>query len=191
MSEYSTPPPPPEGSGSGQFPSMGSMGSMPEYQPQQGQPVSRPASIAMAVKLMYVGAGLSLVSAISILFLRDTFRTAVEKAASTRTPPMTSAQIDTAVNVGIGAAVASGLLGAGLWIWMAYANGNGRKWARIVATVFFGLSVLSTLSSVAQHGPAVSLALSVVTLLLGAYIIFLLYRPESSDYYTARSAPRG
>ncbi|HEV7146903.1 MAG TPA: hypothetical protein VGN48_07900, partial [Pedococcus sp.] len=186
MSEYSTPPPPPEGSGSGQFPSMGSMGSMPEYQAvQPSEPVLRPASIAMAVKLMYVGAVLSLISAVSILFLRDTFRTAVEKAASTSNPPMTGTQIDAAVNVGIGAAVVSGLLGAGLWIWMAYANGKGRKWARIVATVFFALSVLSALSSVAQHGPAVSLALSVVTLLLGAYIIFLLYRPESSQYYAA------
>jgi hypothetical protein len=171
---------------------MGSMGAMPEYQPHQlAEPVSRPASIATAVKLMYVGASLSLISALSILFLRDTFRAAVVKAASTARPPMTSTQVDAAVNIGIAAAVISGVLGAGLWLWMAYANGKGRKWARIVATVFFGLSVLSALSSVLQHGPAVSLALSVLTLVLGAYTIYLLYRPESSQYYAAQSAPRG
>jgi sterol desaturase/sphingolipid hydroxylase (fatty acid hydroxylase superfamily) len=171
---------------------MGSMGAMPEYQPYQpGEPVSRPASIAMAVKLMYVGAGLSLISALSIVFLRDTFRSAIEKAASTSNPPLSSSQIDAVVNFSIGAVVAIGLLGAGLWLWMAYANGKGRKWARTMATIFFALDVLSVLSSVLQHGPAASLALNVLTLLLGAYIIFLLYRPESSQYYAAQSAPRG
>ena len=171
---------------------MGSMGAMPEYQPYQlGEPVSRRASIAMAVKLMYVGAGLSLISALSIVFLRDTFRSAIEKAASTSNPPLTSSQIDAVVNFSIGAVVAIGLLGAALWLWMAYANGKGRKWARTMATIFFALEVLSVLSSVLQHGPAASLALNVLTMLLGAYIIFLLYRPESSQYYAAQSAPRG
>lgn len=190
MSEYSTPPPPPEGSGSGQFPPMGSMGSMPEYQPQQGQPVSRPASIAMAVKLMYVGAALSLIGLLSTVLMRDTIRTAVEKASNTSAKPMTSAEIDAAVNIAIGFGIFAGLVGVALWLWMASVNGKGRSWARIVATVFFGLSVLSTLSSLLQHPPALSLIVTLIGLLLGAYIIFLLYRPESSAYYAAQSAPR-
>lgn len=164
---------------------------MPAYpSAQPPAPVSRPASIATAVKLMYVGAGLSLVGAVSSALQHDRIRAAVEKASSTSAKPLTATQIDAFVTVAVTAAIVVGLLGAGLWVWMAFANGRGRRWARIVATVFFGLSVLSTLSSLAQHAPALSLAISAVTLVLGAYVIYLLYRPESSQYYAAQSAPR-
>jgi hypothetical protein len=34
------------------------------------------------------------------------------------------------------------MLGVGLWVWMAVKNGHGRKWARVVATVFGVINVL-------------------------------------------------
>ncbi len=188
MSDYGTPPPPPEGQEGGQY---SGMGSMPSYQaPGAGAPVAQPASIAMAVKLMYVGAVLSLLGALSTLLFRDAIRDGVQKASDKAATPMTSSEIDTAVSVGVTVAVISGLIGVALWLWMASANGKGRKWARIVATVFFVLSVLSTLSSLIQHPPVLSLVLGILSVLLGAYIIYLLYRPESTQYYDAQSAPR-
>jgi uncharacterized membrane protein (DUF2068 family) len=166
------------------------MQSMPGSAPPPAAEVAQPAPIAMAVKLMYVGAALSLLGIIATVFQRDSIRSAVEKASSTSNPPMTPSQIDTAVGVGVASAVIVGLIGVGLWLWMAWANGNGKKWARIVATVFFGLFVLSTLASLVQHPPALSLIASIVTLVLGGYIIYLLYRPESGEYYQAKSAPK-
>jgi hypothetical protein len=166
------------------------MPSMPDYQAAApAAAVSRPAPIAMAVKLMYVGALLSLLGALSTLFMRDTIRQAVEKASAEAATPMSSGDVDAAVAFSVAFAVIVGIIGALLWVWMASANGKGRKWARIVATVFFGLSVLSTAGSLLQHPPALSLVLGLVTLVLGAYIIYLLYRPESTRYYQARSAP--
>lgn len=188
MSDYPAPPPPPEDQPPGE---AYAAGSMPEYSSAQPPAaVSRPASIATAVKLMYVGAGLSLVGVLTTALQQSTIRAAVEKASRSSSTPLTTTQIDAAVTVAVAAAVIIGLVGAALWLWMAAANGKGRSWARIVATVFYGLSVLSTLSSLAQHAPALSLTVSLITLVLGGYIIYLLFRPESSRYYAAQSAPR-
>jgi len=164
---------------------------MPGYEaPTARGPVSQPASIALAVKLMYVGAALSLLGIIVTFLSRDTIRDSVEKASRDATKPMTSDQMDAAVALGVGFGIVLGLIGVALWLWMAVVNGRGRKWARVVATVFFGLSVLSLLGSLVQKPPVLSLVLGLVSLLLGAYIIVLLYKRESTEYYEAQSAPR-
>lgn len=164
---------------------------MPGYEtPAARGPVAQPASIALAVKLMYAGAALSLLGIIITFLSRDTIREGVEKASRDATTPMTSSQIDTAVGVGIGISVFVGIIGVALWLWMAAANGRGRKWARIVATVFFALSVIFTLIGLIQKPPPLSLVLSLVSLLLGTYIIVLLYKRESTEYYEAQSAPK-
>jgi hypothetical protein len=191
MSDYGTPPPPPpspDEPGTGQF---SGMQAMPGYEaPAAGAQVAQPASIAMAVKLMYAGAALSLLGLLITFLMRNTIRDAVQKAADDAGTTMTSTEVDAAVAVAVGFGVVAGLIGVALWLWMASANGKGRKWARTVATVFFGLSVLSTLGSLLQHPPVLSLVTSIVSLVLGAYIIYLLYRPESTQYYNAQSAPR-
>ena len=195
MTDYSSaPPPPPEGAGQGPAPDQGQGAyppAMPGYEaPTARGPVSQPASIALAVKLMYVGAALSLLGIIVTFLSRDTIRDSVEKASRDATKPMTSDQMDAAVALGVGFGVVLGLIGVALWLWMAAVNGRGRKWGRVVATVFFGLSVLSLLGSLVQKPPVLSLVLGLVSLLLGAYIIVLLYKRESTEYYEAQSAPR-
>ena len=193
MSDHSSPPPPPppppgEGEGPGQYQGMQGM---PSYESApQAAPVERPASIAQAVKLMYVGAALSLLGIIVTVLMRGAIRDALVKASQKAAKPMSASQIDAAMNLAVVFAVVSGLIGVALWVWMAAANGRGRKWARIVATILWVLSLLSTLSSVLQHPPALALVLNIVMLALGAYILYLLYRPESTQYYEAQSAPR-
>lgn len=82
-----------------------------------------------------------------------------------------------------------GLLGAALWLWMAYANKAGKSWARVVATVLGGLNILFTLFSLSGGG-GLNLIINVLTIALAAYILYLLYRPESSAYYAAVSGKR-
>jgi len=189
MSDYgSTPPPPPpgEGEGPGQFQGMQGM---PSYESAPAAaPVERPASIAQAVKLMYVGAALSLLGIIVFFLEKDAIRDMVQKSTAGKT--MTADKLDAAVTLAMVSAIVAGLIGVALWLWMASANGKGRKWARIVATVFFAFSVLNFLGSFLQPTPALSRILGIVMLALGAYILYLLYRPESSQYYEAQSAPR-
>ncbi|GAB3077108.1 hypothetical protein [Phycicoccus sp. Root101] len=183
MSEYGTPPPPPG-------PEGGSYGQMPQMDPSQAPsaaPVTRPPAMDQAVLLMKVGAGLSLLGLLLSLFMRDAIRQAVEKSNN---GSLTASQVDTAVTVGTATGIVFGLVGVGLWLWMASANGKGKSWARIVATVFFAISVLGLLSTLVQAGPLLSKLINVVSVLLGAYIIVLLYKKESSEFYQASSAPR-
>jgi hypothetical protein len=146
--------------------------------------VGQPPSIVQAVRLMWVGAALSALGVLLTFTQTDAIRDAVEDSDQT----LTQSEIDTAVNIGIGVAVVSGLVAVGLWIWMAVANGQGKSWARVVATVFGALNVVGALFSLAGPGATtLSLLLSLVSLVLAAVILFLLYRPDSSRYYELKS----
>ena len=168
----------PDYPGGGAYPSTG------ENRPAAGA-VTPPPPVALAVKLMYVGAGLSLIGVVSTFFLTDTIREQVEAS-----PGMDSAAVDAFVTVAVVGGVVIGLIGVGLWILNAVFNARGKKWARILSTVLGGLAVVSTLFSFAQPTPSLSLVLSLVQVLLAIGIIVLLWRPESSRFYAAASAPR-
>lgn len=146
--------------------------------------VPQPTSILQAVRLMFVGAAISAVGVLLSFTQTDAIREAVEDSDSS----LTSSEVDTVVNVAVGFAAVFGLIGVGLWIWMAVTNGQGKSWARVVATVLGGLNILGTLFNLTQPGSTpLSLVLAVVGLILAAVILFLLYRPESSRYYEAKS----
>jgi Ca2+/Na+ antiporter len=143
-----------------------------------------------AVMLMKVGAGLSLVGLLFTFVMRGALRDAVEKASANSATHLTATQIDAAVAFAFGAAIVSGLVGAGLWWWMASANGQGKKWARLVATVLFALNLLGFLGSLVQAQPVASRLWALLLVLLGGYVIVLLYKKQSTAYYDAQSAPR-
>ncbi len=69
-------------------------------------------------------------------------------------------------------------------------NGRGRSWARVVATIFFGLQVLSFLFNFTQPQPIISRLMAFLLVAIGAGAIYFMYRPESSQYYQAMSRPK-
>ncbi|MGL5929550.1 MAG: hypothetical protein ACRCY8_11500 [Dermatophilaceae bacterium] len=150
----------------------------------------RPKSMDLAVTLMRAGAVLSLVSLLTVFLIRDEIRATVEQSIEDSGEVPTDTLVNAGVAVGVGIAVVVSLLGVGLWLWMASMNGKGRSWARIVATVLFGLSAAGFLVGLIQPEPALQRVLDVVGVLLGAVIIVLLWRKESSEFYAASSAPR-
>jgi hypothetical protein len=84
------------------------------------------------------------------------------------------------------------VIGTGLWLWMAWANKRGRSWARITATVFFGLLTAGGLALliVVLTGvffPAAGLGWVAFAgyWLPGLGAVILLWQRSSSDYYTA------
>jgi hypothetical protein len=190
-------PPTPEGmppTAGGMPPTAGGMppmpGGMPSGPGEAPVPPARPAAITQAVMLMRVGAVLSVVSGFLALFMRDSIRDLINEQVSKQGTSLSAGDVDLLINVALVSAVVTGLLGAALWIWMAWANGRGAPWARIVATVLFAFSLLSALGSLVQTTPSASRLLSLAEVLLGAYIIALLYRRESSEFYRARSLQR-
>jgi len=139
-----------------------------------------PSTVKNAYYLMLAGAVLSVIGLVVGLGSKSAMRTAVVKAS----PTLTTTQVNTAVNLAFGVIVVLGLVGAGLWVWMAFANKAGKNWARITGTVFFGLYTLSMLSTLAQHASTgATVGLSVVSWLVALAATILIWNKASTAYY--------
>jgi hypothetical protein len=139
-----------------------------------------PPSIRTAVKLMYVGAALSALEFIVGLLTVGSLKQDIIKAS---TKHLTATQLHTAEVVGVATIVVLGLIGIGLWLWMARANGAGKSWARIVAAVLFALNTLGLLSAVARPNAAGTKIFDVLGWLVGLGVTVFLWRRDSSEYY--------
>jgi hypothetical protein len=169
----------------------GSGGSDGGYQPypgggqlpsQQRPPV--PPSVQNAVRLMYAGAVVSLISLIIGVTSRSAIQTAVRKAD----PHYTQAQVNTAVNSAIAIAIIGGVIGIGLWLWIAQMSRSGRNWARITGTVFFGIDTILQILGLAQPGAAGSRVLGLIIWLVGLAAVVLLWRRSSSAFFKPDSS---
>jgi hypothetical protein len=155
--------------------------------PSTGKPVEpeRPApppSVLNAVKLMYAGAAVSTVSLVISLVDISGTKAAIKKAR----PTLTAAQVNQLNTFIIALAVIAGVLGVALWLWMSRANGQGRNWARILSTVLFGLATLDMFGVLSQPKTVLGLVFPVLTWLIGAGAVFLLWRPESTAFFKPR-----
>lgn len=162
----------------------------PPPQSSHPTPMDRPAPLNLAVKLMYLGAILAILSITPLLFMGDAIRAAIieglESTGETFTPDLVDAAVTFAVAFGFAVAV----LGAGLWVMMAVFNGKGRKWARMTATVLGVLGILMNLTSFAGLGqPNVGFGpiLGLLSAILAGAILYLLWRPDNNMYYEANS----
>jgi hypothetical protein len=164
------------------------------YQPypsgrnEMAQRPEPPRSVQNAVKLMYVGAAISLLTLIIGLATVGGMKSAIQKAAIRSGKPLTTAELHTAETVGVALVIIIGLIGIGLWVWMARANGAGKSWARVVATVLFALDTLSVLLGIARPNSLGTKIFDLLIWLVGLGAIVLLYQRESSAYFTAQSS---
>ena len=158
--------------------------------PSGGKPMEAlrpdaPVSVLNAVKLMYAGAAVSLVSlAISLTDISGT-KTAIRKAR----PDLTATQISQLNGFIIGLAIVSGLVGIGLWLWMSWANKGGKNWARIFSSVLFGLATLDLFGVFSQPKTVLGLIFPLLTWLIGLGAIVLIWRPDSSRFFKPPVGP--
>ena len=166
------------------------------YQPRPpaGQPAgplrpAAPAPVRTAVKLMYVGAAVSVAGLIigMALIIVD-----IQAAARGRFlgHSLPAPQMRPLV---ITVWIAFGLAGIALWLWMARASGQGKSWARIVSTVLFGLAALQLRGAFTQPvshagSGATVLYYGATLLFLAAWLaraaaVWLLWRPASSAFF--------
>jgi hypothetical protein len=141
-----------------------------------------PASLLAAVKLMYVGAGLSLLAMFFALATRSQLRDQLIE----EDPEQGAEELDRAVDMASGVSVVIGLISVGLWLWMAQSNHRGEAWARIVATVLFGLNIIVTSYNLTQT-TGFGVVINVIAIVLSGAILWLLYRKDSNAYYASRS----
>ena len=147
-----------------------------EERPPAPQPVQN------AVKLMYVGAAVSTVSLIVSLASIGGTKDAIKKAR----PSLTATQVNQLNTFIIALAVVSGVIGVGLWLWMARANGQGKNWARILSTVLFGLATLDLFGVLSQPKTLLGLVFPVLIWLVGLGAVVLLWRGESTEFFKPR-----
>ena len=166
------------------------------YQPYPGgtqmpEPAARPPipqSITRAVQLMYAGAAASLIGIVIAL----TTLSSIKSQIISKNHSLTATQVNNAEHVAIGILIASGLIGAALWLWMAQSNKAGKGWARIVSTVLFAIETINVLAGAAggvSSGGA-SRIYSILVWLIGLGAIIFLWQRSSTEYFKSSGAPR-
>jgi hypothetical protein len=158
--------------------------------PSGGKPLeslrpAAPASVLNAVKLMYAGAAVSLVSLVISLTDISGTKAAIRKAR----PDLTATQISQLNGFIIGVAILSGVVGIGLWLWMSWANKEGKNWARIFSSVLFGLATLDLFGVFSQPKTALGLIFPLLTWVIGLGAIVLIWRPDSSRFFKPPVGP--
>jgi hypothetical protein len=144
-------------------------------------------TVRAAVRLMYAGAAVSAVGLmIGLALLIVDIQVAVRGQFLGRS---LAAQKPFVVTV----SMAFGLVVVSLWLWMARANGQGRNWARILATVLFVLATLPLRGAFTQPVSHAGLGVTVLyyggvvpfvaAWLVGAAAIWLLWRPASTAFF--------
>jgi hypothetical protein len=139
-----------------------------------------PNSVQTAVRLMYVGAALSVIELIVGLVTIGSVKTAIKKAY----PHYTVSQVHSLEVASIVIGVLVGLISVGLWLWMARANAAGRNYARITSTAFFGLSTLFLLLSLRSPHAGLGLVFNVLVWLAGLGAVIMLWRTESAPWFS-------
>jgi hypothetical protein len=171
------------------YPTGGSTAKQAEMSP--GLP--QPATLRNAVRLMWGGAGLALLGAIFTLVFSGRIKTAVERAAikanATRSSKgqvqLTAAQIHSLASAVVAVFVVVLVVGILLWAWMAWANGKGRNWARMVATVLFALNTIYLILAVGRA--SITLIFIGLGWLIGLVAIVLLWRKDTTAYIGSRA----
>ena len=87
----------------------------------------------------------------------------------------------------------------GMWLWMASQNHAGRRWARILSAVLLGIYTPTLIADLARrdlaeglrpHAVILLAILSVAIWIIGVSAVALLWRRESSEFFTAQSRRR-
>jgi hypothetical protein len=147
--------------------------------PQELPRIGPPYAVLNAVRLMYAGAVLEVLALIIALVTRGSLKSAILN----RHPNYTSAQLHTAEFARTFPLIIGALIAIGLWLWMAWVNGKGRSWARVVSAVFFGINTVDLLISFSLVHAAATLIIGPVIWLVGLAAIVLIFSKGSGPFY--------
>jgi hypothetical protein len=142
----------------------------------------RPRTVRAAVTLMLAGAVAELAALITVMVTSG----AVRAAVAARHPAAAQAVTVHQVTMLVGAPVA-----VGMWLWLAWANGRGEDWARMISGASFGLLSLVLLGQLSQHAatyaPASMIAAAIVWA-IGLVSVVLIFTPAAGRYYRPQAA---
>lgn len=158
------------------------------YGAQPGQPIEVPPTVNYAVWAMYAGAAINLIGGIiSAVLIPGILKAQLDAQGITGADRQT---VEAATGVTVVFAIIIAIVGAGLWVWMALAHKAGQGWARIVATVFACLGLISTLSAFARPTNGLSIVLIIIQLLVIIAAGVLMWMKPNSEYIAAKTAQK-
>jgi len=143
-----------------------------------------PRTIINAVRLMYAGAALELATLVTILVTAGSVKSAILGSH----PAVWHVALIHLTADEIGAPIA-----VVLWAWLAWANGRGYDWARLVFTAFFALTTLSLLNALAGHAATYAradLIAGTILWLVALAAVVLIFSKKSNAYYRREPAQR-
>jgi hypothetical protein len=149
-----------------------------------------PRPVRNAVRLMCAGAVLTLAVVVTVLVTLGGVRSAaVYDIEATQWPAVLLTQA--------GFWLASAPIGAGVWLWLAWANGRGYRWARPAFVAFFGVLTTAVFFGLGQGGGEDALPYTWPDLIAAAMLwlaglaaVVLIFSETASPYYQQRAATR-
>jgi hypothetical protein len=143
---------------------------------------ARPWPVRAAVRLMLAGAAAELAAMITVVVTSG----AVRAAVAARYPALAHVVMVHQVADLVCAPVATGI-----WLWLAWANGKGEDWARLLSGVCFALLTMIVLGALGEHAvtyaPAYMIAAAVVWA-IGLASVVLIFTPAAGRYYRPQLA---
>ena len=148
-----------------------------------------PPTARAAIRLMCAGAVLELGYLVTVIVTEGSVRSAV----LARYPGLTAAQWHLIVVAHLLPDEIFAPVGIGLWLWLAWAHGQGRYWARVVFSVYFGLFTFGLLMALAEQAAiyaTADLAASVALWMVQAAVVVLIFNSRSAPFYQPKPRPR-
>ena len=145
-----------------------------------------PRPVRAAARLMCAGAVLTLADVVTVLVTLGGVRSGAAH-------DLTAGQWPTVMLTQVDFWLVSAPIGAGVWLWLAWANGRGYHWARTAFVAFFVL--LTTvpffgLGRGALPSTRADVLATTVLWLVGLVVMALIFSQTASQYYQRRAVAR-
>jgi hypothetical protein len=145
-----------------------------------------PREVRDAVRLMCAGAVLTLAGVVIVLVTLGGVRSAAAYDLGARQWPFV-------MLTQVGFWLVSAPIGAGVWLWLAWANGRGYRWARSAFAAFFCVLTFVPffgLGPDALRYTWANVIAAAVLWLVGLMAALLIFSETASPYYQHRAATR-
>jgi len=143
-----------------------------------------PRPVRDAVRHMYIGAVLTLAALVTVLVTLGGVRSAAVH-------DLTAGQWPTVMLTQVGFWLASAPIGAAVWLWLAWANGQGYHWARPAFVAFFCVLTIVPIFGAGEDALPYTWAdmiAATVLWLVGLAAVLLIFSETASPYYQQQPA---
>lgn len=156
---------------------------------QPGSPLVPPRSIVDAVRLMQFGAALEVLEVVRGFLTRGQLRDAIRSEVAVSKLPATATDIEGVLRFTLTLTTVVAIVSCLIWIALARATARGSRWARIIASVLFPLSLGLFVGGLLPTAGLFARTLALALLFVGAWALVRLWHRDSSAYIRHQSTP--